>query len=107
MWLDIQNVIDLLTKINLLTISQWLLLQAKPDWRIGDIFVIEQHQDALAYDHRPRHPITASVNTPNEIQGIFDTITYSKGASVLRMLKHALNDDIFRTSLTLYLNTNK
>jgi len=34
-------------------------------------------------------------------------ITYNKGASVLRMLNHALNDDIFRTSLTSYLNTYK
>lgn len=71
------------------------------------MFVIEQHQSALAYDHRPRHPITASVNTPDEIEDIFDTITYNKGASVLRMLKHTLNDYIFRKSLTLYLNTNK
>lgn len=78
---------------------------AEPDWRIGDLFVIEQHQEALVYDHRPRHPITATVNHPNEIQDIFDTITYNKGASVLRMLNHALNDDMFRTSLTLYLNT--
>jgi len=79
----------------------------EPDWRIGDIFVIEQHQEALVYDHRTRHPITATVKEPNEIHSIFDTITYNKGASVLRMLKHALNDDIFRTSLTLYLNTYK
>ncbi|KAL5242092.1 hypothetical protein ACI65C_009502 [Semiaphis heraclei] len=80
---------------------------AEPDWRIGDLFVIEQLQEALAYDHRPRHPITANVNDPNEIEDIFDIITYNKGASVLRMLNHALNDDIFRTSLTLYLNTYK
>jgi len=82
-------------------------LQAEPNWRIGDLFVIEQHQVALAYDHRPRHPITANVNDPTEIQNIFDMITYNKGASVLRMLNHALNDDIFRTSLILYLNTYK
>ncbi|CAH1723017.1 unnamed protein product [Aphis gossypii] len=80
---------------------------AEPDWRIGDIFVIEQHQAALVYDHRSRHPITANVQGPDEIQSIFDTITYNKGASVLRMLKHALNDEIFRTSLILYLNTYK
>jgi len=81
-------------------------LQAEPDWRIGDIFVIEQHQEALSYDHRPRHPITASVNTPDEISDIFDTITYNKGASVLRMLYNVLKDEIFRTSLSTYLKTN-
>lgn len=61
----------------------------------------------MVYDHRPKHPITASVLTPEEIEGIFDTITYNKGASVLRMLKFALTDDLFRESLILYLNTYK
>ncbi|XP_060865932.1 aminopeptidase N-like [Metopolophium dirhodum] len=90
------------------TLFEYFAVQAaEPDWRIGDLFVIEQHQKALAYDHRPCHPITATVNDPTEIQNIFDTITYNKGASVLRMLNHVLNDDIFRTSLTLYLNTYK
>lgn len=106
MWLDNNISIVLWIKIDETTIYQWFL-QAEPDWRIGDIFVIEQHQAALGYDHRPRHPITATVQGPNEIRNIFDTITYNKGASVLRMLKHALNDEIFRTSLTLYLNTYK
>lgn len=71
------------------------------------MFVIEQHQEALAHDHRPTHPITASVHAPDEIENIFDTITYNKGGSVLRMLKHALTDDIFRLSLSHYLNTYK
>jgi len=106
MWLDINNSNVLRIKIFETTIYQWFL-QAEPDWRIGDIFVIEQHQAALVYDHRSRHPITANVQGPNEIQSIFDTITYNKGASVLRMLNHALNDEIFRTSLILYLNTYK
>jgi len=93
-------------KVNWTVFARWFI-QAEPDWRIGDLFVIEQLQEALAYDHRPRHPITANVNDPNEIEDIFDIITYNKGASVLRMLNHALNNDIFRTSLTLYLNTYK
>lgn len=69
------------------------------------MFVIEQHQLALAYDQRPTHPMTVSVNSPKEIKNIFDAITCSKGAAVLRMLKLVLTDDIFRTSLSLYLNT--
>ncbi|XP_025419873.1 aminopeptidase N-like, partial [Sipha flava] len=90
------------------TLFEYFAVQAaEPNWRIGDMFVIEQHQTALAYDHRPKHPLTASVNTPKEIIEIFDTITYSKGASILRMLKHSLDDDIFRSSLSLYLNNNK
>lgn len=93
---------NLFSNINLYT-----YLQAEPNWRIGDMFIIEQHQEALDYDQRPKHPLTASVNTIDEINEIFDTITYSKGASILRMLRLMLGDDIFRSSLSLYLNTNK
>lgn len=82
-------------------------MQVEPSWRIGDMFIIEQHQEALAYDQRPKHPLTASVNTPEEISEIFDTISYSKGASILRMLRHTLGENIFRLSLSSYLNTNQ
>lgn len=71
------------------------------------MFVIEQHQAALVFDHRLKHPITASVNSPSDIENIFDMITYNKGASVLKMLKDTLTEEIFRKSLSLYLNTNK
>lgn len=68
-----------------------------------ELFVIEAHQGALAFDQTPRHPITASVNTPQEIEDNFDTITYSKAASVLRMLRYLLNENMFRISLQKYL----
>lgn len=69
------------------------------------MFIIEQHQSALAYDQRLKHSMTTSVNTPKEIKNIFDAITRSKGAAVLRMLNLMLTDDIFRTALSLYLKT--
>jgi len=34
----------------------------------------------------PRHPITTSVSTPEEIKNVFDPISYKKAKSVLRML---------------------
>lgn len=71
------------------------------------MFVIEQHQNALSYDHVPRHSITTEVNSPIEIKNLFDTITYSKGAAVLRMLSYMLTENIFRRSLSSYLNTYK
>lgn len=74
---------------------------------MGHVFVIEQHQKALSYDHVPRHSLSATVDSPGEIGEIFDSITYSKGGSVLRMLNHALNDQIFRMALSSYLNTYK
>lgn len=72
-----------------------------------ELFVIEVHQAALALDQTPKHPITASVNTPEEIDDNFDIITYSKAASVIRMLKYLITEPIFQKSLQTYLSDKR
>jgi len=67
--------------------------------------VIEAFQDALAYDQKPRHPITASVSTPEEIENIFDPISYKKAASVLKMLNTFVTPYLFKMSLRNYLQS--
>lgn len=69
-----------------------------------ELFVVETHQNSLVYDQTPRHPITSSVNTPEEIDNVFDTITYGKAASVLRMLKYVVSENLFQLSLQNYLS---
>jgi len=69
-----------------------------------ELFVVEALQNSLAYDQTPRHPITSSVKTPEEIDNVFDTITYSKAASVLRMLKYVVSEELFKLSIQNYLN---
>lgn len=81
--------------------------QVKTNWQMEEMFVVEAHQGSMSYDQTPRHPITASVNSPDEIDGIFDTVTYSKAASVLRMLKYVVTEKRFRQSLKEYLYNNK
>ena len=49
------------------------------------------------------HPIVQEVNTPNEISEIFDDISYSKGASVLRMLEQFLSPEQFQQGVILFL----
>jgi len=44
------------------------------------------------------------VTTPSEIRSIFDTITYNKGASILRMVEKTYGIDMFNNALTDYLN---
>jgi len=72
-----------------------------------ELFVVEAFQSSLAYDQTPRHPITTSVKTPEEIENIFDTISYSKAASVLRMLKYLVTEELFKLSLQDYLKKNR
>jgi glutamyl aminopeptidase len=49
------------------------------------------------------HPIVQTVETPDQITAIFDSITYSKGASVIRMLEAFVGPENFRTGVQNYL----
>lgn len=76
----------------------------KPDWQMQDQFVIDDLLEALYLDSLSNsHPISVPVHNPNEINEIFDTISYSKGSSIIRMLKNYLGEDVFKRGLTSYL----
>ena len=42
------------------------------------------------------HPISIPVKHPDEINEIFDRISYGKGASIIRMMEKFLTRDTFR-----------
>jgi len=53
------------------------------------------------------HPIVVrNVTSAAEITSLFDSITYSKGASILRMLEKIVGSNKFRESLQNYLRIN-
>mmetsp|Transcript_35648 Transcript_35648/g.68827 ORF Transcript_35648/g.68827 Transcript_35648/m.68827 type:complete len:577 (-) Transcript_35648:442-2172(-) len=47
------------------------------------------------------------VEDPNSINSIFDAISYSKGAAVIRMLKAVIGSDTFHSGLAAYLDAHK
>lgn len=49
------------------------------------------------------HPIKVPVSEPKEINQIFDGISYSKSASLLRMIENYLTPEIFREKISRYL----
>lgn len=49
------------------------------------------------------HPIVQTVENPDQITELFDTITYSKGASIIRMLESFVGGEIFKQGVTNYL----
>ena len=53
------------------------------------------------------HPISVPVNHPDEINEIFDSISYGKGASVIRMMANFLGLETFNGGITNYLNLHK
>jgi aminopeptidase N len=79
----------------------------EPSWHM-DLAEAEESQTALVIDSlTATHPIHVDVNTPAEIESVFDRISYEKGASVLRMLESYVGADIFRKGVNAYLETHK
>ncbi|MDQ3245132.1 MAG: M1 family metallopeptidase, partial [bacterium] len=75
-----------------------------PEWNIWERFNSQRLGSALKLDALANtHPIETEVHHPNEIGEIFDEVSYSKGASVIRMLADYLGEKDFRDGLRYYL----
>ncbi len=75
-----------------------------PEWKVWDRFYIDDTARGLSLDGlASSHPIEADIQDPKEIGQIFDAISYSKGAAVLRMLENYIGEDAFRNGVSLYL----
>ena len=75
-----------------------------PEYDIWTQFAGTELADAFSLDALANtHPIEVEVGDPAEISEIFDRISYSKGASVLRMLWKYLGEKDFRDGLRHYL----
>ncbi|ETO13694.1 hypothetical protein RFI_23676 [Reticulomyxa filosa] len=76
-----------------------------PHWPMWDLFVVYSFAMAFELDGMTTsHPIEVEVQTAEQADEVFDSISYAKGASVIRMLQGYLGDDVFRKGLTKYLN---
>lgn len=70
-----------------------------------DFFSIKELQTAMEIDgDSSSHPISFPVSKPSDIRRIFDPISYSKGASIIRMMNGFLGEKAFKGGLQAYLN---
>ncbi|KAL7805068.1 aminopeptidase 2 [Trichoderma aethiopicum] len=75
-----------------------------PEWRVWQTYVTDDLQSALSLDSlRSSHPIEVPVGRADEINQIFDAISYSKGSCVLRMISTYLGEDKFLEGVRKYL----
>ena len=75
-----------------------------PEWDKWDQFLVDETARAMRLDGlRSSHPIEQAVDDPAEIGQLFDAISYSKGAAVIRMLEAHLGERRFRDGIRLYL----
>jgi puromycin-sensitive aminopeptidase len=78
----------------------------RPDWLVWNTFARSRaaafDTDALASTRPVEYPVVS----PEEAEGMFDVLTYEKGASVVRMLEQHLGADVFRDGVRSYLKTH-
>ncbi|XP_069118198.1 endoplasmic reticulum aminopeptidase 1-like [Argopecten irradians] len=82
--------------------------ETDPSFSMMDQFVLSDLMRAMARDCvQSSHPITVDVKDPGQIDELFDAISYSKGASLIRMLNNFMGKDNFQAGIKKYLNTYK
>ncbi|KDR73449.1 hypothetical protein GALMADRAFT_71758 [Galerina marginata CBS 339.88] len=75
-----------------------------PEWRVNSAFISEHLNRALSLDAKlSSHPIEVDCPDANDINQIFDALSYSKAGSVLRMLSSYVGEEKFLKGVSLYL----
>ncbi|KAF8232360.1 hypothetical protein L208DRAFT_1272750 [Tricholoma matsutake] len=75
-----------------------------PEWKVDSEFISDHLNRALSLDAKlSSHPIEVDCPDANHINQIFDSLSYSKAASVLRMLSNYVGEELFLKGVSLYL----
>src|SRR5579871_3236950 len=87
--------------------ATWMALKPSqalhPEWNAA-LSAVQETNDALRTDALINtHPIRAKAETPEEINELFDPISYEKASSVLRMVEAYVSPDVFRRGVNVYL----
>ncbi|KAH7668119.1 CRE-PAM-1 protein, partial [Aphelenchoides avenae] len=76
-----------------------------PEFKIWQHFVQDEVGRGFDLDSlRSSHPIEVEINDPNELEEIYDSITYSKSNSIIRMLCNYLGEATFQKGMRTYLD---
>jgi aminopeptidase N len=91
--------------------ASWMAAKATervhPDWNPWLSELAGGTQGAMALDARAgTHPVVQTVNTLEEANLAFDTITYQKGQAVIRMIEAYVGEEDFRNGVRAYLNAH-
>ena len=78
----------------------------RPDWKRWTTFGLERSMAFEVDSLESTRPIEFEVRSPADAEGMFDVLTYEKGAAVLRMLEQYLGEEQFRQGVGHYLRTH-
>ncbi|HEU4416621.1 MAG TPA: M1 family metallopeptidase [Candidatus Angelobacter sp.] len=87
--------------------ATWMALKPSqalhPEWNAA-LDAVNETNTALTLDALVNtHPIRAKANTPEEINALFDQISYEKAGAVLRMVESYVSPEVFRRGVNVYL----
>jgi len=75
-----------------------------PEWKVWEGYVTDNLSSALRLDSlRSSHPIEVPIARADQINQIFDAISYSKGSCVLRMVSKYLGEETFLEGIRRYI----
>ncbi|ETN83614.1 hypothetical protein NECAME_17409 [Necator americanus] len=70
--------------------------------RMQEIFIIDSLKTGMALDSvAASHPLSFKIDKASEVFEAFDSISYGKGASVLRMISHLIGVDNYNNAIAV------
>ncbi len=87
------------TFMEMLAVDAW-----KPEWKRWTTFGVSRSAAMTIDGLRSTRTIEFPVEAPRDADAMFDTLTYEKGASVLRMLEQYVGPEVFRAGVRTYLD---
>ena len=90
------------TFMEMMAVDAW-----KPAWQRWTSFAVSRAAALQVDGLRSSRPIEFPVENPDEAQGMFDILTYEKGAAILRMLEQYLGPQAFQKGISHYLGKHE
>ena len=75
-----------------------------PEYQLDTLFLKDVLEPMLGHDMLPdTHPVIQQCSDPEQIDNIFDVISYGKGSCIARMLEGLMGEEKFREGIRVYM----
>ncbi|XP_061874076.1 leucyl-cystinyl aminopeptidase isoform X3 [Colius striatus] len=89
------------------TLMEYLAMEAIfPELHSDEDFVNFIFKAMMKDSLNSSHPVSSAVQSSEQIEEMFDALSYIKGASLLLMLRHYLTKDVFQAGIVVYLHNH-
>ncbi|KAL0271368.1 UNVERIFIED_CONTAM: hypothetical protein PYX00_008477 [Menopon gallinae] len=80
----------------------------QPNWDVKTISLVFSYLKVFSLDAmHTSHPLVPQIKNLNDMNEIFDSISYQKGFFIVRMLNHTLGEETFMKGIRHYLSAHK